>query len=299
LTIRITCIINSRRKLPAEIGGLLSRLAATENTELEILRTRYPKHASQLAETACRESKDVLIAIGGDGTYNEIVQGIMQSGNRDILLALIPNGTGNDFLLGEDLVFTPAKFFDALYAEQHHRIDIGEVRQSTGMHYFINIADVGFGGYVIRTLEKQRYWAIGGKFSYSLAILRAFFGFRKPQVRIVMDDEIYTGSLLLLAVCNGSTFGHGIVVNPHARTNDARFHVSIFGKVSLIDYIWYLRKLKKGIPIQHPEVLYISCESVAVSILSGSAPLELDGETCGEGDVSFAVIPARIRLLRY
>lgn len=278
---------------------MLSRIAGTENTVLEIVRTRHPKHAVELAAAACLENRDVLIAVGGDGTYNEVVQGIMQSGNRNILLALIPNGTGNDFLLGENLIFTREKFFNALYAEQPHRIDIGEVRQTGDTHYFINIADVGFGGYVIRTLEKQRSLAIGGKFSYSLAILRAFFGFRKPQVRIQLDEEIYTGSLLLLAVCNGSTFGHGIVINPLARTNDARFNVSIFGKVSLIDYVWYLRKLKRGIPIQHPEVLYVSCESVSVSILSGRAPLELDGEACGEGDVSFAVIPSRIRLLRY
>jgi diacylglycerol kinase (ATP) len=299
LTIHITCIINSRRKLPVAIGGLLSRIAATENTELEIFRTRHPKHATELAAAACEAGKDVLIAIGGDGTFNEIVHGIMHTGNRDILLALIPNGTGNDFLLGEDLVFTPEKFFQALYSNQSYRIDIGEVRQPHATSYFINIADVGFGGYVIRTLEKQRYWAIGGKFSYSLAILRAFFGFRKPRVRIVMDEEIYTGSLLLLAVCNSTTFGHGLVVNPLARSNDGRFNVSIFGKVSVLDYLWYLPKLKKGMPINHPEVSYVSCASVSVSILSGKAPIEIDGETCGQGDVSFEIVPSRIRLLKY
>lgn len=105
---------------------------------------------------ACLNSFDAGIAVGGDGTINEVVNGIMESERTTITLAILASGTANDFLRGTNLLLNHVSFIDALLANEIQYVDVAQIESSIGISYFLNIADIGFGGKVVEILDEQR-----------------------------------------------------------------------------------------------------------------------------------------------
>lgn len=293
--IKVSVIINSSRKLSAIARQALS--LANQSSKLEIFefKTQYPNHAREIARTEVLNS-DIIIAVGGDGTCNEVVQGLVESGIESPTMAIIPNGTGNDFtrMLPS---FDPAKFIKSLEENQTSKIDIGSCEFNDQTRYFINIADIGFGAKVIQIMDKQRSRNIKGKASYALAILRAFFGYQKTTVKIIGDDFEFEGKMLMTAFCNGHTFGHGLRINPDARLDNGKLCVTVIGDVSLMTYVRKLGALKKGRKINHPEVHYFDSKSIEIEGLHCGEWTEGDGELFSTGLKRVSILPGRIQLI--
>lgn len=276
---------------------VIDRASLLEEISVEIIYTERSKHATEIARNEANSGSEVLIAVGGDGTCNEVINGIMGSSNHDVVFGILPNGTGNDFhrMLGN---FDADIFLEGLQNRKFRKIDLCELTQNGIKTYALNIAGTGFDGHVIKLLTQQRKkWNMKGKFSYTTAIARAFFSYKKPTVRIVSDEFTYEGKMLLLAVCNGSTFGHGLQIQPGAKFDDGLLNIALFGKVSLIDYVRNLSKLKKGIYTEHPEVTYFSTKEVEIQKTDGVIYCEADGELVGQGTLKFRIVPAAIHLL--
>lgn len=297
----IVFIINPLRKLPNQIRQFLS--AMNKNIILEnsqVWYTNYANHAFELALKACNEQYGLIVAIGGDGTFNEIVNGMITSKNAKTVLALIPNGTGNDFCRGQNIKFTIQKFTRALEKLSLRTIDIGMITNETHKKYFLNIADIGFGGCTVQLLKKQRDIGLKGGLSYALAIFRTFFNFKKPVVKIIVDDShLYTGDLMMLAVCNGDTFGNGLVIHPGAKPDDGLLSLTLLGKVTLWDYVSNIFRLKKGLHIRHPNISYFTAKKIKLVVLNGEAFIETDGESAFDGDVEMTILPNKLTLLNY
>lgn len=222
----------------------------------------------------------------------------MESEITNVTLVILPNGTGNDFVRGTNLSLNYDCFLDALIANETRPVDVAKIESSIGNCYFINIADVGFGGKVVQILDRQRRF-LGGKTSYALAILKAFIGYRRPILKIKTPDCTFEGSVLMVAVCNGTIFGDGLIINPFAKINDGKLNITLLGKVSLLDYIKNLNNLKSGKVINHPEATYFETEKIEISVVDGRAVSEVDGEYLASGNLAISVIPARISLLIY
>ena len=103
--------------------------------------------------------------------------------------------------------------------------------------------------------------------------------------------------MMMTAVCNGTTFGHGMIVSPNAKLNDGKLNITLLGEVSLKDYVKNISRLKKGILIKHPEVHYFETMELMVSLKKGEMYLETDGEIVGQGDVRFQVLPNGLNIL--
>jgi diacylglycerol kinase (ATP) len=295
---KIAFIINGARKLSDKVKQTISQCENHSAIESHSFVTKGPKEAILFARQACLNSFDALIAVGGDGTINEVVNGIMESKSTTITLAILANGTGNDFLRGTNFLLNHDSFIDALLANEIQSVDVGKIESSIGISYFMNIADIGFGGKVVEILDEQRRF-LGGKTSYGLAILRAFIGYRRPLLKIVTPDFNFEGSILMVAICNGTIFGDGLTINPYAKINDGKLNITLLGKVSLLDYIKNLKNLKSGKRINHKEAIYFETEKIAITVVEGTAISEVDGEYLASGNLSISVLPNAISLLAY
>jgi YegS/Rv2252/BmrU family lipid kinase len=298
INLKIAFIINGSRKLTTSAQQVIDLCRADESIQAHVLQTKEAKEAIRMAEKCAQESFDVVIAVGGDGTVNEVLNGLMNSAVDLPILGVLPNGTGNDFVRGSDLNLDAASFINSLKERNVKAIDVAKVTSSKGTRHFINIADVGFGGKVVQVLDKQRRF-IGGKASYALAIVRAFLGYKRPELQIITDDYNYTGSVLMVAICNGRIFGDGLTINPFAKMDDGKLNITLLGKVTLFDYVKNLGNLKSGKVIDHPEAIYLESRKISIKPIYRDAVAELDGELLETGEVEIEILPGKINLLMY
>ncbi|MGB4958769.1 MAG: YegS/Rv2252/BmrU family lipid kinase [Saprospiraceae bacterium] len=263
--------------------------------------TEYAGHANKLTREACERDADLIVAVGGDGTFNEVINGVLASRKNDVGIAFIPNGTGNDFCSGQKITFNLEKFLKGLEFQRFRSIDAGMIQNSDDeTRYFVNIADIGFGGHTTHLLNQQRANGLKGGLSYSVAIFRAFLNFKKPEVKIISDGKlIYEGRLMMLTFCNGDRFANGLIIHPGAKPDDGLLNLTLLGDVNLWDYISNIGRLKKGKLIVHPSITYHETKTIHVDIIKGKALIETDGEVFGSGSISVTVLTNAIKLLEY
>lgn len=296
--LKIAFIINGSRKLTVPVNELIQKCKDHPQLDVYQFVTNKHKDAIQFARACTEKQFEALVAVGGDGTINEVLNGMMQVPFPPPLLGVITNGTGNDFAKGIDLKWDLKEFIPALLEKRKREIDVARLNTNDMNYYFLNIADIGFGGKVVQILENQRKY-FGGITIYGLAILRAFLFFRKPTLSIQTDDFNYQGPVMMVAVCNGSVFGKGLVINPQAVSNDGILNITILGKVGVFHYIKNLGKLKRGEWINHPEVNYITAKRIDIKVLKGRGLAEMDGEFLESGDINICLDESTIQLLDY
>lgn len=293
---KIAFIINAKRRLSAEAQQILLAARSIESHEVSEFRTSGPKDAIALASQCAQEGFECIIAVGGDGTLNEVVNGIMRTDRRPIL-GVLPNGTGNDFYrnIGE---FTSESWLQGFKEKQIREVDLLRLDQRGISTYGINIIGLGFDGHVIQILNKQRTkLGIKGRLSYPTAIARAFLSYKRPVLQISADEYSFQGKTLLFTGCNGTTFGHGLTIAPQADTSDGSIQCVHFANLTLWDYLRYLKRLKKGELIHHPELIYFQSKEINVQVKDGRAYCQADGEMMQEGDCKITIIPSGLKLL--
>lgn len=242
----------------------------------------------------------MIVAIGGDGTLNEILNGLLESESPELpILAIIPFGTGNDFYQSTFFQkFHFDLFINALTHPTFVLSDIGKMVTENETRYFMNIADIGFGGAVVLSLTEFRQ-KFGPRFSYGLAILKTFIGFKRPHVSISAGNFTYKGELLLAAACNGSIFGNGLHIHPGASISDGKLNMTILAKVSLLDYLLNVVKVKRGKRIKHPEAHYFESNTLTLTSDSEELHAETDGEYIHGKSFEISIIPRRLKILSY
>ncbi len=295
---KITFIINKSRKLKASSLETIDSLKKLANYTCTDFITNEPKHATELALKASENGFDFIIAVGGDGTCNEVVNGIMLSQRRsEVIFGIIPNGSGNDFQknIGD---FSPQKFTESLLRKNSKSIDIIRLQHKSEIKYALNIVGIGFDGHVVQKLQNIRCsYGLKGKFAYAISILSSFLSFQKQVTHFQSGDDVIHGKMLMAVVCNGHTFGHGLIIQPEAKIDDGKLNIAYLGNVSFFDYIRNLGKLKRGEFVQHPEVQYLQGMNVSISMDGKGLYTEMDGEYFSQGDVTFEIVPSALQLL--
>jgi len=265
--------------------------------------TDYSGHATLLAEKAALQRDSLLIAVGGDGTINEVVNGMMRVDEeirKTLALAILPIGTGNDFVKSTGLNHSMENLIQAIHLHKSVPIDLGSVSSHQDgklqTRYFINIADAGLGGLVAKKFVGLVRW-LPAHLAYHVSILRAFLGFRHAMVHVKGDNFEYSGKLLSLCAANGQWFGSGLGIAPHANIQDGNLAFVILGDVSLFDYLKYLPKVKKKEFITHPSLFYYKGKYCEIDILEGENLMELDGEFLGPAPARLQIHPKAISLI--
>lgn len=291
---QVLVILNSKHRLSKDVKTFLDQIEADDALQVTLKKTRRKKHAKKLAKKHGAE-KDAVIGIGGDGTFHEMVNGIMKEGHLTNL-GFIPNGTGNDYVKMYK-AFSPDDFVERLRSGVYIEVDLGHLKRKKKERYFINIAGVGLDGKVIQLVERSAEKGRSGRLSYANAILRAFFTFRKPHLHVQGDDFEYRGPVMLLAMCNGRVFGDGLIIGPQASLTSGKMNITLLGKITLLDYLLNMKKLKRGEVINHKQVFYYETSSLRVDRISSEVPGEADGEVLKMSSFQLEVLPGAMRVI--
>ena len=300
-------IVKSTARGAADIRSKLAVLPSDKGfTSLAIELTEYAGHAADIARQHC-SSMDVIIAVGGDGTLNEVVNGCMAAtaddpGSQLPLLGVVASGTANDFVKSTTLKGTLEEVVQLALSKSCKSIDLGCVtyRDAQGLEanrYFLNVADMGIGAEVVRRVNAGE-GRFGANMVYLKAIVATFFQYRKPMLQVRSDAGFsWQGRALACIVGNGRSFGSGLHAVPQAVIDDGRLHAVVIGDVSLLDFARKLPQLKRGRVIEHPEVIYHAANSLTLSVLEGCCAMEVDGEYLDCSDVAVTVLPGAVKLL--
>lgn len=274
-----------------------------QNTKLEhvqFLTTLRKKHAIELARNATEDGCDYLVAVGGDGTLHEVINGLMQSNiptNEYPTVGLLPYGSANDFARTAHITKNIDVLIELIKSNSTGKIDLGKIALTTtnDISYFINITGLGLGPEVVQKLETSKS-ILGPNFNYFKKIVEGFFLYNKKMVSVSGGSWQWSGKLLQMAVANGRYYGNGICTAPDAKLDDGQFQIAIFGDLSIWDYLKNLSNLKKGIKIQLEEVSYHDANEVLIES-NDECAIEADGEFVGFAPATISVLPKAIRFL--
>lgn len=293
-------INNKNNRLAKVLPGLRKYCREIQLGSVQFITTQRKKHAIELARQATEKGCDYMVAVGGDGTLNELINGILQSNltaNEYPTIGLLPLGSANDFARTAGISNSIEELIELIQSNTSKKIDLGKIiLQQTGeTRYFINIAGVGLGAEIAQNLE-QSSSVLGPGFNYFRHIIKGFLSYAKKEVSCTSSTWQWKGKLLQMTVANGRYFGNAICIAPDARITDGLFQVSIFGDLSIWDYLKNYGNLKKGVKINLPQVCYHNARDVLLHS-NDSCSIEADGEYVGLAPAVITILPKAISFL--
>jgi diacylglycerol kinase (ATP) len=270
--------------------------------DFSLVLTEYPEHATILAKKGLAEGYDVIVAAGGDGTANEVLNGIMTAGEdkkKSTAMAVIPVGRGNDFAFGMGIPTDIDESCNLLANDPKMIIDVGRVvseRYPNGL-YFGNGVGMGFDAMVGFVAAKM---SISGMLSYLVAAIKTMFiYFTAPQVELVLDGKPMQLSALMVSIMNGTRMGGSFMMAPHSKPNDGVFDLCIVREVKRGQLPGLMALVMKGTQATHPAVTAAQAKTISIRALKGSLPAHADGVTlCEAGEsLSIEILPAELTII--
>jgi YegS/Rv2252/BmrU family lipid kinase len=258
--------------------------------------TERPDHAMELARTADKEFSAV-IAAGGDGTVNEVANGLLARADDPLPLGVIPIGTGNDVAqtIGAG---TLEQALEVL--QQGRTLDIDVIEVTAGadqqVRHALLFAAVGFAGEVTRwTTPRVKRW-FGPKYCYSVGFFRALGRFTSPHMRVQVEERVFEGAKFLVCAGNTETAGGGVMrLSPGASFTDGLINLSIIEAFSRFGILQNFPKLLRGTHIEHPAVTYFTGKEISMEA-QPAMPIQIDGELWGETPARFRVRPRALKV---
>ncbi|MCF1751954.1 diacylglycerol kinase family lipid kinase [Mariniradius sp. RY-2] len=247
--------------------------------------TTAEKNASFWAIEAIERGANVLIAVGGDGTVNEVANAILFHPNRSKLkMGILPFGKGNDFVRSLGIRRDLTMLCDNIKLGKSKRIDAGKLEfvgkeGEKSRRYFVNIADVGLGGLATQMLRAGKpLWS--SNLTYFLVIIKSFMKYRPANVRFSSHGFYHEGKVMSICMANGRYFASGLGIAPEAKLDDGKLDWVILGEISIWDYLKNIPRLKRAKKIRHPEVSYHRGTECNISS-DIPLPIDMDGEFVG------------------
>jgi len=281
----------------------IERLLKEHGLEFDLVRTEAVGHGIQLARQAALDGYDVVVAAGGDGTVNEVLNGLMEArraGPQRPPLGVLCTGRGNDFAPALAIPEALPEGCRVLKDDHRRTIDIGRVTGGKVPQGRLFINTVGIGFDAVATIEVAKLPTWGGFFSFLIAILRTIFLFYKgPTVRIDYDGQILTTPTLLVSVMNGKRLGDGFWMAPESRPDDGLFDVVVGRQVSRVRILTLIPHFMKGTQNTQPEVTTVRAARLAITALDGTLPAHCDGEIISVDGTHLEVelLPRRIEVV--
>ena len=272
--------------------------------DLEVWKTQHPGHGTDLARAALYSGKRKLIAVGGDGTLNEVMNGFFEDGvaiAADSSLGIIPLGTGCDFARSLNLPLDPVEAAFVVSHGMPRSIDLMHVRfkaadGSAQERFGINVTSLGIGGDVAARVNRTSKW-LGGRISFLLATARTMAGQTGKSITLTLDDgPAMEARITNVAIGNGRFHGAGMLVCPEALADDGLLDVTIIQELSMVELAKSFKTIYDGKILQHPKVTHFRVRSLKAQSME-TAHLEIDGEAVGMLPVEIRVVPDAIRIL--
>ena len=281
----------------------ISKLLSKYQVKFEARFTQYKKHAIDIARDCIQEGYRRIIAVGGDGTMNEAINGCFLQEScptKEIIAGMITVGTGNDW---GKMFGVPVDYEGAikLISENNSKLqDTGVVYYYHGINrekrYFINIAGLGFDAVVVRRTNIQKDKGRKGKLLYFWNLLSSLISYKHTRTEVVIDGKKISEKVFTISLGIGKYSGGGMMQTPNALADDGLLDITIIKKISKGNVIRSLKMLYNGTILEHPLTEGFTGKDIQVD----ADPLihvEADGETLGHSPIEFKIIPRSIKVI--
>jgi len=281
----------------------IEKILRKEGIPFEPFFTDRRLHASIIARNKIKEGYSKIIVVGGDGTMNEVINGVFAQQRihtTEVMLGLISVGTGNDWARMFNI---PADYEGAVRTIKEQKTFIQDAGLVTYRkngkawnRYFINIAGLGFGARVVERSNRMKDKGKSGPALYFYNIFLSLLRYKSKIAAIEIDGITYNRKVFSLNVGIGKFNGGGMIQVPHAIADDGLYSITLIKKMGKLNVLANVKRLYNGSIVEHSRVETYMAKTLQID---GSTPLHLetDGETLGHGPVSFRIIPKSVRVI--
>ena len=273
-----------------------------EGGQFDVSFTEGPHHATELVREALSAGYRTIVAVGGDGTLNEVVNGLVIEGMVDppVNLGIIPGGTGSDSVRTLGIPHDYRAACHRLLRGKPHCIDLGSVTcVSDGreiQRYFLNVAGLGFDGEVAERVNRSSK-ALGGTLPFLSSLFVKLLTYQNKTVEVTLDcQQRLQQKANSVLVCNGRYVGGSMHIAPHAALDDGLFDIVIIGDTGRLEIIANVPRIYRGTHLSHPKVDEYHAREVRVEAQERML-LQADGELIGEAPATFQIIPQALHVL--
>jgi YegS/Rv2252/BmrU family lipid kinase len=299
---RVTVILNpiAGRGAGSRLSSQIAERLQNHGLAFELFPTTAPGHATVLAHEAARHGAEAVIAVGGDGTTNEVLNGLMQAdaGPDGPTLGVLPIGTGNDFAYSAGLTLDLWQACQVVARGERRFLDVGLVRaDNEEPRYFGNGVGIGFDA--ICNIESRKVKRLRGFAVYLVAVLKTIaIYYQTPRTVIRVDEQELVQPSLLVSIMNGHRLGGGFYVTPGSRMDDGVFDVCIAAKVNRLRMIGFVPQFMRGTHTTDSRITMGQGRKISVASELPWAG-HVDGEIYGVGAREFEVelLPQRLALI--
>jgi diacylglycerol kinase (ATP) len=281
----------------------IEQLFTHEGVSFDLQQTERPGHGIELTRQAVRDGYAVIVAAGGDGTVNEVLNGLMLSKQEGLAippLGVLCVGRGNDFSGSMGIPTELEAGFRALLAGKRRIIDVGRVvggKYPEG-RYFGSCVGVGFDA--ITTIEVAKLPRWGGYLSFLLAVFKTVFLYNKaPLAQIEFDGKVVTQHSLLISVMNGRRLGGGFIMAPDSLPDDGLFDLCIAEQMSSFEVIKMIPHFTRGDQASQPTIKTGRAAKISITAQDGPLPAQTDGEIiCVDGSrLEVEALPRQVEII--
>lgn len=298
MTEKISFIVNKKNirkcKTLEEIKKELHK-----NFELEFLYTKSIGDGINKSKFASENGANYVIAIGGDGTINEVTNGILTSKvEKKPILGILPCGTGDDFIKSHQ-VKPLIESFQNLKSEEIDvlKIDFTNKNGQKNTRYSLNIGDIGVSALTVKIVNGSKK-RLGSALTFFVGALKAFITYKHNTIRVTGDNFKYEGKITTVVFANGKYFGGGMCIAPNAILNDGVFDVTLVGNIKTFTFLRYSLKLRKEQELKHPQVFYYQTKNLKIENLTlQKSPIEADGEFLGYSPLEISISAQKMKIL--
>jgi YegS/Rv2252/BmrU family lipid kinase len=260
--------------------------------------TQFSKHEIELVQNAIQKGFRNIISVGGDGTLHHVVNGIMQQRyvkTSDITIAVIPLGTGNDWIKTYNIPNNTEKAIEIISKKKTILQDIGVLETDNNtLSYFNNVAGLGYDGYIVHKLKTLKHF---GPIAYLISGLAGLLFYKKTVFKISFNNKIIETNCLmtLIGICKFS--GGGMQFTKEVNTADGLFDITIAKNLNIFDLIFNIKKLYNGNIVHHKKVETYKTKEITIIPQSSKPFIQADGELIGAGKVTVKIIGKAIHFI--
>ncbi len=282
---------------------IIEQLLRQSDIHYQLSISQFPGHAIELTRNLVSEGATHLIVAGGDGTLNEVVNGIFQAeqqSHHEITLGMLPVGTGNDWIKTFGIPDHYQKAIDIIKTNKTVKQDVGEITchidGQTSVRYFANIAGFGFDALVAKNANNLKFKGITGIRVYIQSLFSGYVNYKSRNTRIIIDGTSLEVNLFSASIGIGKFNGGGMMQVPEANPLQGLFHITVIRKIGIWGILTNFKGLYSGDFIRDFRVS--THVGQAIEIASDTPlPGESDGETLGAGSFKIEMIAHRLRVI--
>jgi len=270
--------------------------------------TKTRGDGSEIAKRAVGKGREFIIACGGDGTINEVANGILETG-EDVELGILPSGTGGDLRRTLNVPHGHREAARALKTGETKRIDVGRVTfhdhdGGEASRYFLNVSSVGLAASIIERVKSKNYanWlpvaSLRGKASFAISTLQEVIGIEFSTIRVRIDDGDEHGlNTVNFCIANARYFGGGMLIAPDAKLDDGYFDIINIGDLGTLKILLNAHTLYRGTHVELPEVKTRLAKRVEIRAADhDDIHLETDGELPGKLPALYEIVPKALKI---